>query len=379
MPTDLPGHDDSWQDVWNRITANVGLGFLNLPSNVDVNDLIWLHTTTAFQRNGVWWTEFNASFFHGDSGNHPSKLVAEIARLIGITEDDKETREIVAKRAKLFLRKTIIGRKLNVQIENGQVVALPGSGSSGISAKELPISFATAPKGGDIVKLCGILPANAKYGPVETDMIVADPEGWAVISDIDDTIKVTDTLSMKSLLVHTFAEEPTPTPGFPDFYKHLDKVLDKPAWFYISASPYNLYPFLLSFIKANYPFGQPILRDMSWMSVAGLMASVSTGTQEYKTMEIRKLIGQWLPKRKYICIGDSTQTDPETYVEMYKAFPEAIKVIWIRVVTGVDEAEEKKKNSAERFEKAFKDVPKEVWKTFHDVSELGGLAEGLRL
>ncbi|KAF3905911.1 hypothetical protein ABW21_db0200216 [Orbilia brochopaga] len=184
---------------------------------------------------------------------------------------------------------------------------------------------------------------------------------------------------MKDLLIHTFAEEPRSTPGFPDFYKHLDQVLDQPAWFYLSASPYNLYPFLLSFLRANFPYGQPILRDMSWMSVAGLVASVSTGTQEYKTGEMRRLIGQWLPKRKYICIGDSTQTDPESYAEMYKAFPGAIKAIWIRLVTGVNETEEAQKNSADRFKKAFDGVPAGVWKTFHDVQELAGLAEGLQL
>ncbi|EPS41611.1 hypothetical protein H072_4492 [Dactylellina haptotyla CBS 200.50] len=373
------GHD-TWQDLWNRVTSNVGLRVLNWPTNIEDSDLIWLHTTTAFRKNEEWWAEFNASFFHKNSGQHPSDFVAEVASLIGLTEDDNETREMVTKRAELFLRKTIVGRRLNVQIENGKVVQLPASGSSGISAKEMAIPFNVVPTADNLVKISAVLPPHFKGGGlVETDMKMVEPEGWAVISDIDDTIKITDTLSMKELLIHTFAEDPRPTPGFPDFYTRLDGVLNKPAWFYLSASPYNLYPFLLSFIKEHYPFGQPILRDMSWMSVAGLIASVSTGTQEYKTMEMRRLIGKWLPKRKYVCIGDSTQTDPESYAEMYKAFPGAIKAIWIRVVTGVDEAEEKKKNSLDRFEKAFEGVPKEIWKTFHQVSELEGFAERLKL
>ena len=29
-----------------------------------------------------------------------------------------------------------------------------------------------------------------------------------------------------------------------------------------------------------------------------------------------KKINSWLPKRKMICIGDSTQSDPEAYGEM---------------------------------------------------------------
>ena len=34
-----------------------------------------------------------------------------------------------------------------------------------------------------------------------------------------------------------------------------------------------------------------------------------------------KKIHDWLPERKFICVGDSTQSDPEAYAEMYKTFP----------------------------------------------------------
>ncbi|KAF3928189.1 hypothetical protein AA313_de0206182 [Arthrobotrys entomopaga] len=372
------GHD-SWHDLWNRLTSNVGLGFLNRPTNVDDTDLIWLHTTTAFLRDEQWRAEFNASFFHRNSGQHPSDFVADVASIIGLTDDDEETRKLVTKRAELFLRKTIVGRKISVQIENGGVATLPPSGSSGISAQEISAPFDSSPAANSVVNISAILPPTFKDGIVKSEMKIVEPEGWAVISDIDDTIKVTDTLSMKQLLIHTFAEDPRPTPGFPDFYRHLDQVLNQPAFFYLSASPYNLYPFLLSFLRKNYPFGQPILRDMSWMSVAGLIASVSNGTEEYKTMEMRKIIGQWLPNRKYVCIGDSTQTDPESYAAMYRTFPGTIKAIWIRIVTGVNAAEEKTKNSTDRFATAFNGIPKEIWKTFHDVSELEGLAERLKV
>ena len=37
---------------------------------------------------------------------------------------------------------------------------------------------------------------------------------------------------------------------------------------------------------------------------------------------------------------------------------------------GVDPPKEKELNSAERFEIAFKDVPRQVWRTFKDPAEL---------
>jgi len=58
-----------------------------------------------------------------------------------------------------------------------------------------------------------------------------------------------------------------------------------------------------------------ILRDASWMNLAGLLSNLTLGTQEYKVDRMTK-VNSWLPKRKMILIGDSTQSDPESYGEM---------------------------------------------------------------
>lgn len=58
-----------------------------------------------------------------------------------------------------------------------------------------------------------------------------------------------------------------------------------------------------------------ILRDANFLSLSGLLETLTEGTQEYKVNEMEK-IHKWLPKRKMICVGDSTQSDPEAYGEM---------------------------------------------------------------
>jgi len=99
----------------------------------------------------------------------------------------------------------------------------------------------------------------------------------------------------------------------PELYSRLRQLLDPSApFFYLSASPYNLYPFLREFRDTYYPHGQLILRDSSWMTISGLLSSLTLGTEKYKVDRIKK-IQQWLPRRKMICIGDSTQSDPEAY------------------------------------------------------------------
>ena len=119
------------------------------------------------------------------------------------------------------------------------------------------------------------------------------------------------------ILRETFVNTPTPIKGMPELYSEIKNMLPKDtAWFYLSASPYNLYPFLKQFRKAFYPPGTLILRDSSWRTVAGLLSALTLRTEEYKVDRMKK-INSWLPQRKMIAIGDSTQSDPEAYGEMY--------------------------------------------------------------
>lgn len=102
----------------------------------------------------------------------------------------------------------------------------------------------------------------------------------------------------------------------PELYRHIQTLInDTSPWFYLSASPYNLYPFLREFREEHYPHGTIILRDSSWMSIPGLLSNLTLGTEDYKIDRMEK-IHSWLPKRKLILIGDSTQSDPESYGEM---------------------------------------------------------------
>jgi phosphatidate phosphatase APP1 len=99
------------------------------------------------------------------------------------------------------------------------------------------------------------------------------------------------------------------------------------------------------------------------MALGGILKSLTQGTQAYKTDRMTK-IHDWLPDRKLICVGDSTQSDPEAYAEMFDKHENWIKAIYIRVVE--NEPHMSEKNKPERFEKAFKKVPRSVWRLFTD-------------
>lgn len=171
----------------------------------------------------------------------------------------------------------------------------------------------------------------------------------------------------------------------PELYAWMKQLLEpdeakSPAIFYLSASPYNLYPFLREFRQEYFPSGQLILREASWMNLAGLLSNLTLGVQDYKVDRIDK-IHSWVPRRKMICIGDSTQSDAEAYAEMYvrfstveslfantcpryKKYPGWIRLILIRKVSDIAVSNIGSKNEPARFEKAFADLPRDAWHVF---------------
>lgn len=105
------------------------------------------------------------------------------------------------------------------------------------------------------------------------------------------------------------------------------------------------------------------------MNLAGFLTSLTQGTEAYKVSRMDK-VHKWFPGRKFLCIGDSTQSDPEAYGTMYRKYPGWVGAIFIRKVLNVEPMNASQKNSPERFEKAFKGVPKDVWTLFEDPQEL---------
>ena len=161
----------------------------------------------------------------------------------------------------------------------------------------------------------------------------------------------------------------------PELYSTLRSILQQPAFFYLSASPYNLYPFLTPFLHTHYPAGTLLLREASWVNISGLLQTLTQGVQAFKVSRLEKL-HHWFPQRRVLCVGDSTQSDPEAYAEVYKKYPGWIKGIFIRKVTGIGGMEDK--NEDERFEKAFEEVPRSVWRVFEDPKELQQAVESLK-
>lgn len=326
-----------------------------------------------------WQVEYVVAYFAEKLDHDPTTVAKAVCKKIGLKEDDSAL-ETIKTRLEPFVTPILPRATIRVNIDNVETQTLGPGSSFGISSSVNRFHF--EPAHNHTVTTDAVIPNPSRQFSLSSTTICAEPYGWAIISDIDDTIKVTQTTSLFGILRSTFIDDPQPVSGMPALYAHLNDRLSSPAWFYLSASPYNLYPFLRSFRQAYYPHGTIILRDASWQNLAGLISSLTMNVQEYKINRIMKIHG-WFPKRSFICIGDSTQKDPETYGEIARRFPGWVKAIFIRKVKDVGDGgilggdEEKTRNSDERFKSAFEglkgitcyvfDEPEEVKKKVNQI------------
>ncbi|KIM31898.1 hypothetical protein M408DRAFT_327296 [Serendipita vermifera MAFF 305830] len=366
-------------------------------------DEVWLLDNIAFPSDtspSGWKAEYVVAFFkeNEDFRTRIVKTIADIIQTLNIAPNDDETEARIKERIAPFLRQIGPNMEVDVHYEGdaGARLHLGPSETNGIFSQEIDFPAGSASlRPGDsqtmrVVRQQTESPAqNSATADLETGhtFFAADaPNSWGVISDVDDTIKVTEVRDRIKLLKHTFIDLPTAVEGMPELYKALRAAISTPTlpapFVYLSASPYNLYPFLRDFVRANFPAGELILRDMSWMDMESFVLSLTMGTQEYKEDRMQK-VSRWLPRTHWVCIGDSTQTDPEAYAAFYKAqlsnpLGGRVERIWIHKVVGVNPSQEKSLNAPERFEKAFAEVPKEIVKVFENASELYAELDALK-
>ena len=187
-------------------------------------------------------------------------------------------------------------------------------------------------------------------------------QGISIISDIDDTVRVTNVRNRHEMLMNTFVRPLKAVPGMARLYQNA-AALPAVRIHYVSNAPYALYPLVHQFLQgAQFPEGSMHLRAVSiksslWHTVLGL-----EHTNTHKTEVIESLLHDF-PERTWVLIGDTGEQDPEIYGAIARAYPERIRMILLRDVTG------DARNSA-RFLREMQGVPAAKWLLFTDAHTL---------
>ncbi|MGD8937995.1 MAG: App1 family protein [Gammaproteobacteria bacterium] len=270
--------------------------------------------------------------------------------------------ELFKQRAWMFLVDNERGKKIRIAIDGNSVecgksepnghfhcMATLNPGDKSTPQKPVWISYAVELKGGDQRTFTG-----------ESQLLPT--QGVSIISDIDDTIKDSHVADKKELLKNTFVKEFRAVPGMAGVYEKWQT--QGAAFHYLSASPWQLYPSLADFIRDNkFPKGDFSLRlfRIKDKSFYELFASPF----EYKTQAIEEIM-KYYPQRKFVLVGDSTESDAEVYSHIAKKYPQQIAKILIRNAPQGHDPQE--------IESAFTGLNKALWQIFTEPEELSQLS-----
>ena len=174
--------------------------------------------------------------------------------------------------------------------------------------------------------------------------------GLAIISDIDDTIIETGiTGNFRAVMrnwrriLMEMPEERILVPGADMFYNALGgnkglpegqghagdhQYASRRPFFYVSSSPWNLFSYLVTYMKGRgLPLGPIMLRD--WGLNRETFGSSSHGA--HKRAAIEGIIATY-PELKFALIGDDSQGDLTAFSDIAVSNPDRVRAVFIRKV-----------------------------------------------
>jgi len=295
-------------------------------SPLQADETVLLFAQSASQAdNGGWTVPLHLWVVELERGTLLRKLgqraVLELLDLADVVDDEQSLTDTFKERIIWFMADREMNKRFQVTLD-GQAFTTPRSPINGhIKFTAQYTGNATA---GSILpyRLASDL-ANDFSGLVQ----LVPKRGVSIISDIDDTIKISHVPDRKRLVKGMFFDESKPVPGMPDWYRQLAEA--GCCFHYVSASPWQLYPTLNDMRQTHFPFGSMSLRHfyVGDETFVDFFAS----SREYKLATIRQLL-QRFPQRQFALVGDSGQEDPEVYTEIASEHPNQVAAILIRRV-----------------------------------------------
>jgi phosphatidate phosphatase APP1 len=177
--------------------------------------------------------------------------------------------------------------------------------------------------------------ASAGDAVDEAGLLLVPPENrHGIISDVDDTILVTEVGSKRRMLINTLLHNPLQrriVAGMPQLYRRLaaiNPVAAAAPVFYLSATPRQLHLPLQAILEHNaLPRGVLITKR-----VTGDATSEPVRDQfAYKTRKIEQLLER-LPHVTFTLIGDDAERDPDIFAAIRARHPARIAAVWVRKV-----------------------------------------------
>jgi len=321
-------------------------------SEIAEDERIVLFPTSASWEGDVWRVPIHGWVFEPEEGDLARRPTIALFRgILGLVDDDPVS-EIFERRLRGFLVDNERGKRVGLKVGDLNQT-LSASGPDGHFDDVLELQA-----GASWLTLTAA--ASGDSQTFEGRVRLLEPEGLTILSDIDDTVKVSNVRDRQSLLRNTFLRDFEAVPGMAARYNewHSDRGAHV---HFVSSSPWQLYEELSEFLRReDFPESTLSLKHVRLKDSSAL--NLLDDPLEAKTSTIEAFIRRF-PDREFVLVGDSGEMDPEVYGEIARRHPGRVLRIFIRDVSGEDPG-------AARYRAAFEGVPERKWELFDDGSTL---------
>jgi len=342
------------------LAALLGPATLQAAARLKAGETVVLFPTLGVRTNGGWEIEIRGCVYELERRRFSSALLRQA---VGLDDDEmtRAERTLFRQRARLLLADHEHGKRVSVRVA-GQTLTTGPSADNGqfqgwvfLPDSTWPAPVA-APKSVDAAVVATGTAMSVQAGRVH----LLPERGLSVVSDIDDTIKISNVRDRRELMRNTFCRPFRPVPGMAEVYRKWAGERDA-RFHYVSASPWQLFDALSEFLGTNaFPTGSVHLRDFRLQD--GSLLALWKSPERYKVNTIEALLKRY-PARQFVLVGDSGERDPEAYAALARRYPQQVVRVLIRDVTG-------ETSDAPRYRKLFTGLPAELWRVFREPSSI---------
>ena len=326
-----------------------------LHSNIKPDEHVVFFNTTAWydEDKDTWQLPIHGWIYEPQDSRARKALFAKILDRKYSLQPDESTQPNFDRRLNLLIADNERGKRIVIDIA-GRIEALPASAENGhfqhvltFTEDEL-VAFA----GPGIVSFSAVT-ADGDDREFDGRILLVEPRGRSILSDIDDTVKISGVIDRRMLLDKTFLQDFEVVPGMAEVYR--DWLGEDGSLHFVSSSPWQLYEPLIELIEdARFPWANLNLKPVRFRDET-LFDLFKKGT-ETKPLVIKGVLDRY-PERTFVLVGDSGEQDPEVYADLLRERPAQIEKVYIRNVT-------ESARDDERFSAVFDGIDADRWQLF---------------
>jgi len=302
----------------------------NAVSKLSSDETAQFFTTSGSfnQKTLTWSIPIYAWVYEPEDSKVRIKLIEKVLqKKYGLTHKEN-SREYFERRINLLIADNERGKQLIIHLA-GKQYRLRKTNAKGHSFTVLEIPEDDIAKNSSTIDFKLALPQTDSR-VISGKCLLPGSEGLSIISDIDDTVKISEVRDHKKLFYNTFYKEFITVPGMAELYREL--ASRGASLHFISSSPWQLYPELDKFFDENsFPQRSISLKTVRFRDSS--FFNLFKKGDKTKPKQIAPLIERF-PNRRFILIGDSGEQDAEVYHKIITEYDKQIVAAFIRELDG---------------------------------------------